>query len=583
MIKCITCKSNNVFLKIKESNYMIITECFNCYNIMHLFIDDYILNYKEYYSLNLISKEINTNINNDKNINLCLKHSKNYIYFCFNCKINLCDECLKYHDRAIHSIKEIKEIITKKEKEQIEEYKKILLILKEEINNKIEKIKNNKKEEDYKNLLNSLLNIIQLKYYFLSLNINDEFTNSYDIISLKFILDKYCKEEIKSLIIKIQKNSYEEKDNDIKYFKQNIIYSINSIPKNKIINEKYNGWINHVIQLRNGNIMSAHWESLVIYKINKENNKLEIIQRININNGCINHIYEYKRNKILLCDNKMKIVQLSSDNKNFKCLNILDYGRKIIPFIPNNQTYIGNKKFLFICTPNGIKLYSYLENDNFDIDYNNNDSIFKNEEIENDIKFLGLFSDKYDYSSIIQINNKICGIYKIKNNINNHFAAWEINYDFNEESNFDINEFNLLGEIKNVNCSIGRYSISKLNNDYAIIGTMKNNYHSYFPNEKSGISIISLDTIEIVQFIQSDEVTSLECLSNGIILTGGKDLYNNKYCIKQWKYDDDKKELLYIGGKIMHSDFINVILEIKDGFFMSCGRDGNIYIFYNYN
>ena len=580
MIKCINCRSNKVFLKIEESNYMVINECFNCYNIIHLFIDDYILNYKDYYSLNLNQ---NKTLNNDKITNLCQKHNKSNMYFCFVCKINLCDECLQSHDRIIHSIKETKEIITEKEKEQIEEYKKILTLLKEEINNKISFYKNNKKEEDYIKLLNSFLNIIQLKNYYLNLNISDEFINSYDIISLKFILDKYNKEKIKSLINNIKNNSYEEKDNDIKKYKQKIFYSINSIPKNKIINYKYNGWINHVIQLRNGNIMSAHWDFLVVYKINKENNKLEIIQRININNGSINHIYEYKYNKILICDNKMKIVQLSPDNKNFKCLNILDYGRKIIPFIPNSQIYNENKKFLFMCTPNGIKLYSYLENDNFDIDNNNNDFIFKNEEIENDLKFIGLFSNEYDYSAIIQIDNKICGIYKVKNNINNHFAAWEINYDFNKESNFDVNEFNLLGEIKNVNCSIGRYSISKLNNEYVIIGIMKNGYHSYFPNEKSGINIISLDTIEIVQFIQTDEITSLECLKNGIILSGGKDLYENKYYIKQWKYDYDKKELLYIGGKIMHSDFINVIGEIKDGFFLSCGRDGNIYIFYNYN
>ena len=134
MIKCINCRSNKVFLKIEESNYMVINECFNCYNIIHLFIDDYILNYKDYYSLNLNQ---NKTLNNDKITNLCQKHNKTNIYFCFVCKINLCDECLQSHDRIIHSIKETKEIITEKEKEQIEEYKKILTLLKEEINNKI--------------------------------------------------------------------------------------------------------------------------------------------------------------------------------------------------------------------------------------------------------------------------------------------------------------------------------------------------------------------------------------------------------------------------------------------------------------
>lgn len=215
------------------------------------------------------------------------------------------------------------------------------------------------------------------------------------------------------------------------------------------------------------------------------------------------------------------------------------------------------------------------------IEIENNNS--ENREIKNDLKFLGIFSNEYDYSAIIQINNKICGIYKVKNNFNNHFSLWEINHDFNDEKSFDINKFKLLGEIKNVYSAIGRYSISKINDEYAAFGTMKNNYHSYYPNEKSGISIISLDTVEIVQFIQTDEITSIECLKNGIILTGGKNLNDNKYYIKEWKYDEDRKELLYVGAKKMHSDFINTILEIKDGFFISCGRDGNIYIVYNYN
>ena len=71
-------------------------------------------------------------------------------------------------------------------------------------------------------------------------------------------------------------------------------------------------------------------------------------------------------------------------------------------------------------------------------------------QIKNDFKFLGIFSNEYDYSAIIQINNKICGIYKVKNNFNNHFSLWEIDHDFNDEKIFDINKFKLLGEIKNV-------------------------------------------------------------------------------------------------------------------------------------
>lgn len=577
MIKCITCNSKKVILKLDESKYMITNECHNCYNIINLFIDDYIKNYPQYYSFN-------KDINNETDLFLCHKHNKQYENFCFNCNINLCNECILSHNRTIHLVKEIKNIISKEEKELIELYKKDIINLKEQINMYIQRIKTNEKE--CQNVLNSLLNIIKIEEMFLYLNIDDEKTNTYDIISLKNFLNKYNRAKISKLINNIKSNSYseEEKINIINNYKNCTFYSINGIPKDKIIHNKYSGWINHVIQLKNGNIMTAHWDNLLVYKIDKTNNKLEIIQKININNGSINHIYEYKKNKILICDNKMKIIQLSEDNKCYKCLNILDYGRKIIPFIPDIKTYSGNKKFIFMCTPNGIKLYSYPQDDIGNAN-DINDIGDENQigEVKNELKFLGVFSQECDYSAIIQINNMICGIYKIKNESNNHFAVWDINYDFNEETKFDINKFNLLGEIKNVNCAIGRYSLSKINQNYAIIGTMKNGYHSFYPHQKSGLSIISLDPIEIVQYINTDEITSIECLKKGIILTGGKDLFINQYYIKEWKFDNEKKELLFVGQKNMHNDFINTISEVNDGFFMSCGRDGNLYLVYNYN
>ena len=571
MIKCIDCNSNKVILKLEESKYMVVNECYNCYNIIHLFIDDYLDNYKNFYSndISSISKD------KEKEMHLCLKHSQNYVSFCFNCYQNLCNECLLSHNGAIHSITAIKQIITKNNIEEIQIYKKDMILLKDNIYKKIEYNKQ-KNEYDYNNLLNSLLNIIKIKELFLNLNINDDNVNTYDIVSLKNILHKYNKAHFNLLLNNINSISYKEKENDIKKYKNYKFISLNSIPNNKIIHSQVRGWVNHVIQLKNKNIVTAHWDYLLVFKINYENNQLEQIQRININNGSINHIYEYKKNKILILDNKMKIVQLSPDNKRFKCLNILDYGRKIIPFIPGKEI-ITDKKYLFTATPNGIKIYSYKDDSEDEIEFNNIENI----EIENELKCIGVFSTEFDYSAIIQINNKICGIYKIKNNQNNHCAVWEINYDFNEESKFDINKFKLLGQVKNIYSSIGRYSISKLNDDFALIGIMKYNYHTYTPNDKSGIVVLSLNPVEIIQFIKNDEVTSIQCLRNNIVLTGGKDLNNNKYNIKEWKYDEQRKELLYICTKNMHSDFINTISEIEDGFFMSCGRGGHIYLVYN--
>lgn len=572
MIKCINCSSIKVVLKLDDLDYIVINECFNCYKRIHLFIDDYFDNYKSCINLNE-----NKNKDFNKQQNLCLKHSKKFTSFCFNCKINLCDECLLSHGGAIHYIQKINEIISKDDIEQNEKYKKSNICVKEVINQKLKSYTNKEKASDdfYYKLLNSLLRIIKLKELFLYLNINDKNINTYDLISLKNVLDKYNQKKIDLLINNIKSEIYKEKEKDINNYKNSIFFSINSIPNDKIINANYRQWINHVIQLRNGNIVTAHWEYLLVHRINAQSKKLESILKVNIHNGCVNHIYEYKKNKILVLDNKMKIIKLSPDNKNFNCLNILDYGRKIIPFVP--PLYNGKNKFLLICTPNGIKVYSFTDDDNENIIDDKSSDVGEN---KNEIKFLGDFSTERDYSSIIQVNNKICGIFKIKNNFRNHFSCWEINHDFNKESKFDNNSFNLLGQVSNVFSGIGRYSISQLNDEYILVGTMKDNYHSSFPNEKSGISIISLDPVQIIQHIESDEITSILTLKNNIILTGGKNLENNSYNIRQWKFNEAGKELLYIGFKKMHTDFINTIGELKNGFFISCGRDGNIYIVY---
>ena len=332
--------------------------------------------------------------------------------------------------------------------------------------------------------------------------------------------------------------------------------------------------INHIIQLENGNILSANWETLFLYKINRDKNNLDLIKSIRINNGSINHIYEYKRNRILCCDNQMKILQLNEENNSYKILFIVDYARKIIPFIP----YIDidpNNKFLLTATPNGIKVYHYI-----DEDINDNQM---DENLVNDIKYLGDFSKGYDYSSIIQVKNKICGIYQNKKiSYDSHFVVWETEYDF-DVKNYSRNKFNLLGEIKNIGAGIGRYSLSNVDDKYVLVGIMGNYY--YYSNKdriNNGIKMVSLETIEIVQyFYNGDEIMTINTLNNGMILTGGMNDKERKYFIRQYRYDEKDKEILLVGSLRLHNEFINYIGELNDGVFMSCGRDGIIYLVYS--
>ena len=572
MFKCINCNSYKVCLKFNEKEYKIINECFNCYNIIHLFIDDFFINYKEFYA----SKPDKDKI---KNIQICLKHNKAFISFCNNCKEILCEECLLSHDNINHPTQKIKEIIDNKSESRINEYKNELIDLKNIIEEKINENKNKQDENKEGNkLLNSILNMIDIKNIFLNMNIEDEEINAYDLISLKYLLNMNNHSKNILLLKTILVGTFPA-EKDIKEYKKHIFYSFKSLTKDKIINNNSHNWVNHVIQLRNGNIMSSTWDALYLYKINKEKKKLDLILTIRINNGSINHMFEYKKNKILCCDNQMKIVQLNENNTSYKILHVADYGRKIIPYVlPNeNDNYVSINKFLFTATPNGIKFYFYLDDKNENVNSELN-------EVENDIHFLGDFGNGCDYTSIIQVNNKICGIFSDKNKYGSkNFSAWEINYDFNV-SNFTKNIFNLLGEIKKVGAGIGRYSLTNINDKYALIG-LSDGYNYYYnkPNTmNNGIVVVSLETIEIIQYFNTgDDIMTINCLKNGMILTGGINNDKRKYYIKQYRYNEKEKEILFVSSIQLHNEFINAIDDIKDGLFMSCGRDGNIYLAYN--
>ena len=62
-----------------EKPYEILMECDNCDYFQYLTIHSY---------LNLLNSL--SNKNNDK----CIKHNKKYIYFCIQCKVHLCAQCI---------------------------------------------------------------------------------------------------------------------------------------------------------------------------------------------------------------------------------------------------------------------------------------------------------------------------------------------------------------------------------------------------------------------------------------------------------------------------------------------------------
>ena len=541
MIKCVNCNSFNLVIKFKEKNYQIVNECYDCNEYNHIFIDDYIDNYL---NKNKIGNEKDEG--KDKAIYFCNKHSQKFSCFCYTCNNCLCNECLLSHNIQLHNTQNIFEMFTKEIKDKISNYKKALQNLETLINTKINYLSQDLDiNKDKISFYNTQLKIINLKNIFLNINYNpDKKENLLYLISLKYLVDEFSEIKYKLLLREISNNTSFPNIDILNDYHKNIAYSISFIPTERIIQQNVHCWVNHVIQLKNGNIVSAHWNYISIYTIDRKNNKLKLLINININNGSVNHLYEYKPNKILACDNQMKIISLSEDNKNYKCQNIPEYGRKIIPLISNNKTE-NNKKKILIANTKGIKIYSYS-------------NIVENDD---EFKYEGIFSENCDFTSIIQINDKqVCGIFRRINDPKYSFSLWEID--------LENKKYNLLGTVENITGAIGRYSITKINEDYIIIARFK------------GLAIISLESIEVIQYISCDDVNTVYLLNNGVILTGGESHFDDfGYYIRQWRYDIENNELQYIGRRKLHNDFINTIFDIKDGYMISCGRDGLINIF----
>ena len=97
---CSECPSIIEIISINENN--IEYKCNNNHN-NNIEIKEYLKNMKKYN-------------NNKTNNNKCDKHNKEYMVYCFDCNIHLCEECLELGEHSYHYKINIIEIKPKKEK-----------------------------------------------------------------------------------------------------------------------------------------------------------------------------------------------------------------------------------------------------------------------------------------------------------------------------------------------------------------------------------------------------------------------------------------------------------------------------------
>ena len=287
LYNCSECSSNIEIISLNENKINFI--CKNNHNV-ELDIKEYLRKMKHYNEVKL---------NDDK----CDKHKKEYLSYCFDCNIHLCQDCLKTKVHSYHYKINIIEVLPEDEK-----VKKIANII-ENIEKKINDLKKTKVEKETK--LNNILsnNIQKIEEIINNNKINNIEKEKEELESN----NKQYQSEITNL-----KEEYEKKIKKIKLKYKNNINNIRN--KYKIINNRNDNIyknkikeLNHKIEL----ILNEYkYDEKIEQKI-KYKEIIEIIYNTYINykknyyNSLnINNIYDYKM--------KNQIINKKNNNKEIK-------------------------------------------------------------------------------------------------------------------------------------------------------------------------------------------------------------------------------------------------------------------------
>ena len=269
------CKNNheygdlsiNEFIKYQNN---IKIECDICKNNKNLYNNNFYICSCEKLLCKLCLEKHNIKNHNiikyNKRFDICNIHEKEYISYCKECKLNLCEKCEVEHYN--HKIILYKIIISNKIKIEemkkdlnenikiIKEYKGEINILNEIYNNIIIKYKNDL--DDYINMINKILyyldnlknyetinNVINFNLEILNKDINNYFMNETlkkRMIYLVNIIDRNINQM--EIIYEINKDKNELKIFDSKFIQNNknclmiIDNRINEVKENHIINDK---------------------------------------------------------------------------------------------------------------------------------------------------------------------------------------------------------------------------------------------------------------------------------------------------------------------------------------------------------
>ena len=509
----------------------------------------------------------------DKLNSYCIIHKSKYNSYCETCLQNICLKCKPIHEKhklinydTIFPTKEEinqKKIIINKQRAELTKLENCFKeIIQQIINNFHEYLENELKQIEFEEIIIS--------------KVEKNPSNFYHFLNFKE-LPKNFKEFIRPQI-----------GNGIQKLKKVFLYlnqeettdmpeiTIKPLTKVKTIVE-HKKEIMNMVKLRNGGFATSSWDGTV--KIFDENNYslIQTIKEPKLND--VSYVTQLNDDSLLICSNIMQKVKLSNDNKShtieFVFNGYKDYIIKVIE--------LENKNIVTCDWEFKIKVWGYNNNlDNSKLNNNTlgnnlNSSLIKNNRkislkrpnnpkvFKNLINLYTLINDSINQgehlSSICRINDN-----QFVSSSNSHLENGKDILRFYDENfiNYD--------SIKGISCSELPDSICQLNKKLLAVALQK-----WKEGQVRGIALINSNFRQIVKIIQTDAITYINLMSNGLVITGGRELNTKRSIVKIWSLEGVEMNLLSENCS-EQKDAITCIIELNDGILACSSYDASIAI-----
>ena len=525
----------------------------------------------------------------DKLNSYCILHKNKYNSYCETCSKNICGKCKGLHEK--HKIIYFEAVFPSKEEikqkrnmlsKQREEITKLEMCFKEimqQIVNKFhEAIENELKQIELQEAIVSKVDNFPSNYYHL-LNFKE----------LPKSFREFNKPKIGSGIQKLKKIFYylnEEETTDMPEITIKPMTKIKSIVEHK-------KEIMNMVKLRNGGFATSSWDGTVKIFDDQNYNLIQTIKEPKLND--ISYVTQLSDDSLLICSNIMQKIRLSNDNKSHTIEFIFnDYKDYIIKVIE-----LENKNIITCDWEFKIKVWGLSKNNNNNNNSNTtigntvgntstagNPNTIGNNNINNIAgKASKRLSLKKGNNSPFFKNNNLYYIIKDSINQGEHLSSiCRINDNqFVSSSNshlekgkdllrfYDQNLVNY-DTIKGISCSELPDSICQLNKKLLAVALQR-----WKEGQVRGIALINVNFRQIVKIIQTDAITYINLLSNGLVITGGREVNTKRSIVKIWCLEGVEMNLLSENGS-EQKDAITCVIELNDGILACSSYDASIAI-----